>query len=635
MSALGWGGVFVLWLGLAGLEWRRTDRARRGRRLVAVTLAVGALAVMVGRSGERSAAGGAEAVLWTAQAAGAAEGAATARQFALPDAKGAPADATVVPDVAYLRRTFPEITTLEIRGDGVAPDEAAELAGLRVRFRPAGTARGFVAVDAPTTVTPGESVRVRGRVAGLAAGGSAVVTLAAPDGAVQTATVGAGAEGFADFNLVAPPAPAAGRFEWRLSYAAAAAPERILEQEILGVAAVAPELPRVLLLESAPRLDTARLRAWFAAMGGRMTSRTQVSRERYRFAASAGAAGEWAALDEKILADYDVVLTDGATLAALGAAERMSLREAVTTRGVGVGLLADDAVLAAGRGGAGATTDDFFGPWNLAASGADALAEAGRRVRLRGPEGSVLPAEPVAVSAAEIKVGAEQTVWLRDGQARTVAAAVRRGRGRVALSLVTDTWRWRQGERPAAFAEYWSWWLRELAPAAADAGRWAVESAWPRVDRAVRLRWTGPAEGGRTPAAVRAEGERVESRVALAQDRAEPARWTGEFWPRRAGWHRVTGASGAEFDFWVNAAEAWPGLWTQAKRDATARVAAASEAVAGTGGAAMDTRARAGGVFGEKGAAVVAFVVFVASAGYLWWEGRRRRSGGAYELSGR
>ncbi|MBC7365202.1 MAG: hypothetical protein H7343_00095, partial [Undibacterium sp.] len=200
-----------------------------------------------------------------------------------------------------------------------------------------------------------------------------------------------------------------------------------------------------------------------------------------------------------------------------------------------------------------------------------------------------------------------------------LAAAVRRGRGWVALSLVTDTWRWRLGERSAAFAEYWSWWLKELAPAETVKGRWSMATEWPRVDHALRLRWTsGKAEGVPAPATVKAEGDATESRVALAQDRLEPARWAGDFWPRRAGWHRVVSEAGDGLDFWVDAVEAWPGVRAQMKRDATALVAAESGL---RPVARADERGNGRAVMPEW----LWVAVFVGSAGYLWSEGRERR----------
>jgi hypothetical protein len=296
----------------------------------------------------------------------------------------------------------------------------------------------------------------------------------------------------------------------------------------------------------------------------------------------------------------------------------MALREAVATQGLGVVFLADDALVAAVRAGEGAQRDEFFLPWQVRPVGEGDAANGSRRVRLEGPPGDVVPAEPVAVAPFEITVGSGQAAWLRDGQQRVVASGVARGRGQVALSLVQDTWRWRQGERPAAFADYWGWLFAQVArPAEADArGRWMLITDLPTMDRRVRLRWTGRVEAMPAPATVRAEGDGAETTLALAQDRLESARWAGDSWPRRAGWHRVKGAGGAELDFWVNGAGAWPGVRAQAKRDATAW-AATESATRGVTVASVGTRRGA--------AAWVALVVVLASAGYLWWEGRQRR----------
>ena len=619
-------GIFavVVGAGLVVLEWWRAERARRWARVVAATLAVGALVAMrwlsvAGSEGET------RAVLRT-QSATAASGevAAGVRQFALPGVTGAPKEAVEIPDVGYLRRTWPEIAELEIRGDGLEREELQGLAGVRLNFMSAESAGGgarFTAIKAPTRVAPGEAWTLRGRVSGVAAGKSVVVTLEQPDGAVLARTWAATKEGVVEFEVPVAGAPTVGRFTWHLRLAAGEAPEKFLADEVLGVAVAAPELARVLVLEGAPRLDTARLRAWFAAQGGRLTSRTLISTERYRFAGSGSEVAEFKTVDAALLAGYDVVVADGAAWGGLAEAERVAVREAVATQGLGVVLLADDGLVAAVRGGEGAQRDEFFLPWRVRPVGEGDAATGARRVRLEGPPVGAVPAEPVAVAPFEITVGTGQAAWLRDGQQRIVVAGVARGRGQVVLSLVQDTWRWRQGERPAAFADYWGWLFGQVArPAEADArGRWALITDLPTVDRRVRLRWSGRAEAMVPPARVRAEGDGAETTLALAQDRLEPARWAGDFWPRRAGWHRVRGAGGAELDFWVNATGAWPGVRAQAKRDATAWAAAESAARGVTG--QVDGR-------GSKGAVVPEWLwltVIVGSAGYLWLEGRQRR----------
>lgn len=620
MVSVAWG-IFALVVGagLMALEWRRAERARRWARVAAAMLAVGALMGLrwlsiAGRGGET------RAVLWTESAAAGVEVAAGVRQFALPGVTGAPKEAVVIPDVAYLRRTWPEIAECEIRGDGLEREELQDLAGVNLIFNGAESVGGgvrFTAIEAPTRVAPGEAWTLRGRVSGVAAGRGVVVTLEQPDGAVLARTWTATKEGVVEFEVPVAGAPTVGRFLWHLRLAAGEAPEKFLADEVIGVAVAAPELARVLVLEGAPRMDTARLRAWFATLGGKLTSRTLISTERFRFASSGSEFAEFRTVDAALLAGYDVVLADGAAWAGLAEAERVAVREAVATRGLGVVLLADDVLVAAVRGGEDAMRDDFFMPWRVRPVGEGDAANGARRVRLLGPLGGAVPAEPVAVAPFEITLGSGQTAWLRDGQQRVVAAAVARGRGQVALSLVQDTWRWRQGERPAAFADYWGWLFAQVArPAEADArGRWTLLTEQPTVDRRVRLRWTGRAEALPASANVRAEGEAAETTLALAQDRLESARWAGDFWPRRAGWHRVTGAGGAGLDFWVNAAGAWPGVRAQAKRDATAWAAEnASRGVTGLSGGT-----------GRSAAGWVALAGFLVSAGYLWWEGRQRR----------
>lgn len=614
----------VIGAGLVALEWRRAERARRWARVVAATLAVAAMVALRWMAVSRSD-GETRAVLWTESAAAGGEVAAGVRVFALPGATAAPKEAMVIPDVGYLRRTWPEIVELEIRGDGLEREAWAGLAGVKVNFK--GAARGggelrVTAIEAPTRVAPGEAWTLRGRVSGVAAGKGVVVTLEQPDGAVLARTWTAAKDGVVEFEMPVAGAPTVGRFVWHLRLAAGEAPEKFLADEVIGVAVAAPELARVLVLEGAPRLDTARLRAWFAGLSGKLTSRTLISTERYRFAGSGSEVAEFKTVDAALLAGYDVVMADGAAWGALAGAEKLAVRDAVASQGLGVVFLADDALVATVRAGEGAQRDEFFLPWRVRPVGEGEAANGARRVRLQGPPGGVVPAEPVAVAPWEIVSAAGQAAWLRDGQQRILAAAVARGRGQVALSLVQDTWRWRQGERPAAFADYWGWLFGQVArPAEADArGRWALITDLPTVDRRVRLRWTGRAEAMPAPAVVRAEGDTAETTLALAQDRLESARWAGDFWPRRAGWHRVKGAGGTELDFWVNAADAWPGVRAQAKRDATAWVAA--ESAAREAGLAASEKA------GRSGTEWVALAVFLGSAGYLWWEGRQRRGRG-------
>ena len=615
--------------GLAWLEWRRPDRRHVALRIGAILLAVGALALLGWRPTWRRSAstvvGGTEAALWTAGTAGDDGGGTVAARyrFVLAGASAAPADATRIPDAAILRRRFPTVGTLHVHGDGLEPFDLDALRGLRVVLDPAperlaGPAFSFV--RCPRELTLGLALTVQGRVSGLKPGTTATVTLEAPDGATTDAdTPPADADGGAGFSVEAAPPPAAGHFVWRLRLGKT--------DEPLGVAVVSPELPRVLVLLGAPRFDTAALRHWFEAAGGTLAARTLVGQDRYRFESAHDPPPQFTALDASLLAGFDLVMADGRALAALPPPERDALRAAVADTGLGVLVLADEAILPGAAGVSPEAAAAFF-PWKLTPL-TDAAGEGDRMTRVRWT-GQTQPVEiPVPSAPFEIAPQDGQTALAQDSQGHTLAASKAHGRGQVALTLVRETGRWTRENDPAAFAAYWSALFSPLArKTTADAGRWTLAGgdAGPLfVDQPVELVWSGKATPEPAPGVVRAEADADGGGVTLplAADPGEPGRWRATFWPRRSGWQRVTmpagpsGSGAMALDFFVHPAGDWSVLDAARRRAATARFAErsgdASSRVPATGGENLPVPA--GGWF----------ALFLAGAGYLWIE--RRRTG--------
>ena len=101
--------------------------------------------------------------------------------------------------------------------------------------------------------------------------------------------------------------------------------------------------------------------------------------------------------------------------------------------------------------------------------------------------------------------------WLvRDSRARTLAAALPFGRGRVARSLVADTWRWLQGGHPDDFARYWSTVLSAVArPATTARGQWNLEDDSGAIfaGEPVRISWRSEADAALPGAEVRTLGQ--------------------------------------------------------------------------------------------------------------------------------
>lgn len=599
-------GALAAFLWLAREEARRPDRRRRGMRVVAVGVACAALAGL-GRFAFRPwtppADGRREAVLLTA---GAAVTGAGGGRLALPEAASPSADARIVPDAAFLRREFPALAAVRIEGLGVETGDAESLHGLAIAHQPPASAAGpaIAALHVPRELVLGERLEVQGRVRGLAPGQTISLALEGPDGTTRSTEVAAAGEGGAAFVLDGGTPVAAGTHEWRLRLGAGG------ETVAVGVAVVPPELPRVLFWESAPSFDSGRLRRWLADAGARVAARTQVSVDRVR-TATVGVEGGAERLDAALLEGFDVVIADVPALAALAPAERAALQVAVRDGGLGLLLTAE---------GFAPQADDFFAPWTLAQAGSGEEIGEERRARLRLPGGSEL-AEPVAVADAAIAPAGGTRSLVRDPLDRTLAAMQPRGRGRIALTLVYDSWRWLQGGQAGAFAAYWSQLLSAVARPQAGTGSWRLRDAAAEpvfVDQPVHLVWTGPAD--QAPSEVRIESRTATESVTLAL-RGEAGERAGTFWPRQSGWHRVTAVDGGRaFDFFVQPPETLPGVRLARREQATVRLMVDSPA-AGTEDAA---RERAPFGSGPPWPEILFALLLAASAG-LWLESRVRR----------
>ena len=379
------------------------------------------------------------------------------------------------------------------------------------------------------------------------------------------------------------------------------------------MAVVAPDLPRVLALAGAPRFDTAALRHWFETAGGTFDARTSTGQDKDRFESAHDPPPQFASLDARLLAGYDLVLADGRARAALPPPEREALRAAVADTGLGLLVLADDAKLA----------DDALFPWKLTPLG-DAAGEGDRLARVQWPGQARAIEIPVPSAPLEITLRDGQTPLMRDGQEHVLAASAARGRGLVALTLVRETGRWTRGNDPAAFAAYWSELFSTLArkTSATDAGRWTLaggDGGPVFVDQPLDLVWSRPAGKEAMAGVVTAEtGSDGGVALTLARDPADPGRWRGTFWPRREGWHRVArpGADGgrAALDFFVAPVGSWPALDAARRRAATAWFAEGSEA-ATTTDTVRETQSVPMPLAGW-------FALFLLGAGYLWVERR-------------
>ena len=185
-----------------------------------------------------------------------------------------------------------------------------------------------------------------------------------------------------------------------------------------------------------------------------------------------------------------------------------------------------------------------------------------------------------------------------------------RGAGRVALSLITGTARWRRSGLADTYAAYWSRLLAAIAPEGRDAPRWSIATPGPwTVGQPVAIE--AASERPLAVALVAAPGGALDT-VFLARDRS--GRWRGIYWPAAVGWYGIAGDDGPAF--YAQSADRWIGVRAAARLASSRRAAVIGEDEERTPATALVVPARPVPLRWI-------FLLFLASVATLWAQRRR------------
>jgi hypothetical protein len=269
----------------------------------------------------REAADDATLVVLTArwQEAGATGARDTARRIALPEA-GEVAGIDQAADLASALRRHPQVTHIQLIGDGLVARDRSSAQGRTLQLSPAALPTGVSEIDVPPSLLPGQAFALPGRVHGADTG---VVTLLDPAGHVlDRAAVGSDGR-FVLHTIARGSGPAL--LALQVTDGSGALVESIAVPMIVDEA----DRPRMLLLSGSPSPELKYLRRWAVDAGIELTSRVQLTE---RIEQRRGAAG----LDAATLQAFDLAVIDDRSWFALAAAERDTLLDAVHA---GLGLL--------------------------------------------------------------------------------------------------------------------------------------------------------------------------------------------------------------------------------------------------------------------------------------------------------
>lgn len=499
---------------------------------------------------------------------------------ALPEA-GTLEGALRVPDLATALRRFPDASGIRIFGQGLAPrDQDAAPQGLT--FDPPPAPPGLIDVALPAPVAPGAGFSVGGQIGTLPRG---MIELVDPAGSIVSRAAVTAGERFVVTGSARTPGLAL--FTLRLRDAAGG----VLEQMAVPVQTRTETQPRVRVLAGAPGAETKFLRRWAGDAGIDLRVDIDVG-------AGIQLGDGRMALTRASLAEVDLVVIDDRRWESLGAGERSSLISAISE---GLGLLLRP------TGSLSPASRREWAALGLPLTGAgDSVA-----TRLEAPpvvgEQTGQPAPPVRDLLPElarrdlVDSGPDAVSLIRSADGIAMASWRARGRGRVGVWTLTDSYALVLTGQEARYASLWSDLFSTLA----------------RASEASQVRITQPVLTGRRMSVCRIDGTATilapdGSQRSLLVDPLTGEHACGAYWPTRTGWHVVRDGQGRETPFYSQTAAAAPSLAAWADRQATMSRAA-------------DTARSQGNITTESpGSPWPWFTGLLVLAGLLWWLERRR-----------
>lgn len=504
----------------------------------------------------------------------------------------------VIPDAAYLKRHHAGIDTLHVVGHGLADYDWEALADINIIHHAAPLAAGIKHMHWQRNLMAGQRLHMRGALVSSQSE-KGWLYLSGPGGVIDSLAIDSSQETPFQFSVVPHDT---GRFFYEMYFNASA--RKKMWREKFEIVVAPPPALHILVLEATPNFETAYLMRWLAKQKNAVACRTTISRERHRFAFLNHAKVDLLRLNPSLLKRYDLLLIDGRALRDLSAGERTSLRAAIEQNGLSVLFMPDEIVL--NREQQNFSGHEFFLNFKLAAF--HGLEE--RFVKPSWPgQGenatTALPAEPF-----EIEYNWNLKPLIKDEHDRILAAAHQRGKGRIALQLVRDSYRWILAGASAQYAAYWSHVLAEISRLP-SVEKWDLPQTKPIiVDQPLPLRLTTEAS---FPVGVIATENGETDSLYLRQDASEATHWWGTYWPRESGWYKIATLNGVAQWFYVYEKNAWQ-TWQEAEKiAATERYVWRQENRVKLSEESTQTQTAAIPL-------LIFFLMFLGSCAYLWLE---------------
>ncbi|MFT4153931.1 hypothetical protein [Parafilimonas sp.] len=412
---------------------------------------------------------------------------------------------------------------LHVFGYGLSADEWQTMPASGIFFHPSKLGNGIISIGYKKQISSGETLAVQGRFNNTT-NKKIKLALSGFGAGLDSVVIGPNQQQRFELNTIP-------KFIGRAVYDITAAVNTdTLEQEPLPFE-VSPAKPlTILLLAAYPDFENKFLQNWLYENGYVVAARTTISRNKYSYAFFDTSKFPLDKITPGVLQPFDVLIADGAALAALSRQELFSIKNQVSDKGLGLVIKTDSTQAPA-----------IFYNGNCAVAPSSNHNKQILSVQLPGKDtASALPAE----DAAFIKVNSGAGALITDARKNVLACHALYGNGSLVFSTFRNSYYWMLSGDKKSYQLLWSSLIGEAAKKEKVNRQWSVQPAFPAVNQPVQL----------TAEAISDMPFRAaidSSAVTYAAQPFLPFEWTGIYRPSNAGWQPLTSSGGDICWFYV------------------------------------------------------------------------------------
>ncbi|MDX1719011.1 MAG: hypothetical protein R3353_02535 [Salegentibacter mishustinae] len=425
---------------------------------------------------------------------------------------------------------LPEFKTSKqifVLGRGISDFDLYQLEDLRVTYLPGDTLAGIVKLNFNDQSRVGKNLRVQGRFLKSKPGNQLILEDAggtAMDSIVFTS------EKNKNFSLETE-LKVSGNYIFNITEKDSLG--EVLSRNALPIRIAKEEALRVLILNSYPTFEIKYLKNFLAESGHELVVKNRITAGRFKFEFFNTENTSLGSLNDEVLEDFDLLISDAGALRNLSSSETSALQNSIRETGLGLFMLGE------------ANTLNSVGNFSVF-----------ELERVSGTETEIdnLPEVSIAKQPFQLKeaIGLEE---IHSSNSSILSGYKRIGQGRIGTTLLENTWQLQLEGRQEAYQQIWSQLVEQISKRTSVAASWEARTDFAFKDRAFEFKLRTSVENPR----VRDENEHL---IPLKQDLNNSELWTGKTYPQKTGWQKlkIEQDSTSVFNYFVHNAEDWQAL---------------------------------------------------------------------------